>query len=236
MKRLLLTAAILTAYVLPAYAQDSTMFSGDVGIVSDYSNRGISRSDEGPALQGRLQLNHPSGVYAGVGASTVDMSSDSDANIEGILFGGITGNYDGIDYNAKVTYTAYPGGDNDDLDYFEFAATGGYDFDVFYASLTWAVSPDYINSSGLSFYYSGDVRVPITDAFSAKGHLGFAFIDDESNYAEDYMDWALGLWYNYAPWDVDVGLQYVDTDLDDNECVESCGSRIILGVSKDFGW
>jgi uncharacterized protein (TIGR02001 family) len=240
MPRLLLSASLLLLSALPALAQEQQPpLTAHLGVVSDYTVRGISRSDEGPAVQGGVQYTHQSGFYAGADASTVDMNLDDDANVEAVLFGGATGDYSGIQYKANLSYNAYPGGDNDDLDYWEFELTGGYDFGPFSGSLTWAISPDYINDSGVSLYYGADLEAPIPvgyTALTAKAHLGFQFIDDEQNYAQDYADWSLGLWYNWEPYDIDFGLQYIDTDLDDDECAEDCGSRAVLSAAKSFGW
>lgn len=238
MSRLLLTALLLTA-AFPALAQDArykdATFSGEVGAVSDYRVRGISRSDEGPAVQGRLQLKAPNGLYGGAEASTVDIG---DANVEGVLFGGYKTNFDGVDLDGKVTYNAYDDDGNSgvDLDYWEFVASAGYDFDVFYGALTWAASPDYIAESGPSFYYAADLMVPTGYGITGKAHLGFQFIDDEATYAEDYTDWSLGLFYNWADYNVNFGLEYVDTNLDDNECFDQCGSTAVLSAKMPFGW
>ncbi|MCB1538087.1 MAG: hypothetical protein H6865_06175 [Rhodospirillales bacterium] len=222
---------------LPAHAQQvSQPLTGAVWATTDYVNRGISRSD-GPALQGRIQLNHaPTGLFAGAAASTVDLNTDPDANVETVLFGGLQGNYEGIDYNGKLSWYAYPGGNNGKEDYVELALTGGYDFGPFYASGTWAFSPDYINGSGASFYYGADLVVPVVYDLKAKAHMGFQFVNRDNSYIQSgAMDWGLGLWYNYAPWDMDIGLQYTDTDLSKSECREHCGARAALVASKDFG-
>ncbi len=238
MKKFTLTAAALLAFAAPAFAQqvDHTI-TGNVWATTDYVNRGISRSD-GPALQGRIQANHaPTGLFAGVAGSTVDMNLDKDANVEAVLFGGIQGTYADADYNAKLGYYTYPGGDNDDADYLELALTGGYDFGPFYGSLTWAISPDYINGSGLGIYYGGDIAVPLPYDLKAKAHLGFQYVTDEGPYIDSLAtDWGFGLWYNYAAYDVDIGLQYTDTDLDSDECVEECGGRAALMLSKNINW
>lgn len=234
--RLLLASSLLVLSASAAMAQQYTLTASG-RIVSDYRSRGISRSDEGGALQGKVEVDHVSGVYGGIGASSIDLSADSDANVEALLFGGYKGDYDGIEYDAKLTYAAYPGADDGDLDYVELELTGGYDFEVFYASLTWAASPDYINGSGFSIYYGGDVTVPVTPSVSAKAHLGYQYVGDEGPYVTDNVtDWSLGAWYNYAPYDVDFGLEYVDTDLDKGECTEKCGARGVLTVSKSLGW
>lgn len=237
MNRLFLTAAAFFSLSAAALAQDSrydsAMVQGEVGAVTDYRHRGISRSDESPALQGRLQLQHPVGLYGGVGASTVDYG---DAGVEAVLFGGYKTNFDGLDVKGEIDYYAYPGDDSDDLDYWEFVATFGYDFDVFYGQFTWAASPEYINESGMSLYYGADLSVPLQYGLTAKGHLGFMFIDDEARYAEDYADWSLGLWYNWAEYDVNFGLEYIDTDIDDDECFDNCGATAVFTAKKPFGW
>lgn len=236
MKKLLLSASLLLV-TSPAFAQQAV--SAQVSALSDYTYRGISRSDEHPALQGEIQINHPSGLFAGVQGTTVDLNADNDANVEAVLFGGMQGDYTGIKFKGTVSYNTYPGGDNDDLDYWEFTAEGDYDFGPFQAGLTWAFSPNYINDSGMSFYYGADVAAPLQNYgldLTAKAHLGFQMIDDENRYAEDYADWSMGLWYNWAQYDVDFGLQYVDTDIDDRDCVESCGSRAVLSATKAISW
>lgn len=238
MSRLLLTSALLVTFAVPAFAQDTrydaAMVTGDVRGVSDYRVRGISRSDEAPAVQGKIQFNAPVGLYGGVGASTVDLG---DAQVEGILFGGYKADFDGVQLDGKISYNAYDDDAGDvDLDYWEFVGTAGYDFDVFYGSLMWAASPDYIAESGMSLYYGADVSVPLEYGFNLNGHVGFQFIDDESNYAEDYADWSLGLWYNWAEWDVDFGLQYVDTDIEDDECFDRCDATVVFTAKKPFGW
>ncbi|MBU6234845.1 MAG: TorF family putative porin [Alphaproteobacteria bacterium] len=236
MSRYLLAASLLALLASPAMAQQVTV-RADGNVTSDYRVRGISRSDEGPSAQGTIAIEHISGLHGGAKASYVDLNMDDDADVEGVLFGGYKGNYDGIDYDATVSYTGYPGANDDDLDYWEFEITGGYDFDVFYASLTWAISPDYINGSGASLYYGSDITVPLMDQWSAKGHLGFQFVGEEGPYVQSNVtDWSAGIWYNWMDYDVDFGLQYVDTNLDDNECVEQCGSRAILSASKGFSW
>lgn len=241
MKRFALSAALLLATTSFAYAEDplrmtNASVTGEAGVMTDYMVRGISRSD-GPAAQGRIQLNHPLGLHAGAQATNVDMNIDDDAFVETVLYGGYKGQYAGIDYDGKIAWNGYPGGDNDDMDYWEFTARGGYDFGPFYGALTWAFSPDYINGSGMSLYYGGDLTVPMGTDFALKGHLGFQFVDEENRYiSSDTMDWGAGVNYNYTPYDVDFALEYADTDLDDNECTEECGSRFLLRATKDFGW
>lgn len=239
MTRFFLTCSLLALLAVPALAQDVSV-TGNAGVVSDYRNRGISRSDEGLAAQGTIAIEHISGIHGGVSGSTVDLRMDDDADVEGVLFGGYKGNFDGVEYDAKISYTGYPGANDNtgrDLDYWEFEITGGYNFDVFYASLTWAISPDYINESGVSLYYGADIAIPIQEAWSAKAHLGFQFVGEEGPYVSDNVtDWSAGIWYNWAEYGVDLGLQYIDTDLDESDCVEHCSGRAVFSANKAFSW
>ena len=47
----------------------SAEITGNVSLTSDYKFRGISQSDESPAIQGGLDYAHDSGFYVGTWAS-----------------------------------------------------------------------------------------------------------------------------------------------------------------------
>jgi hypothetical protein len=56
----------------PATAPESDWtFTGNVGLYSQYVFRGISQTNEKPALQGGFDVGHKSGLYAGTWASNV---------------------------------------------------------------------------------------------------------------------------------------------------------------------
>jgi uncharacterized protein (TIGR02001 family) len=59
----------------PALAQTEppkpVTVTGSVALVSDYRFRGVSQSDKGFALQGGVNVNHESGVYAGFWGSNL---------------------------------------------------------------------------------------------------------------------------------------------------------------------
>ena len=45
------------------------------------------------------------------------------------------------------------------------------------------------------------------------------------------MDWGIGITSNVEGFD--VGLRYIDTDLDEpDECADGCDQRVILSISK----
>jgi len=228
-------AALMAA--TPAFAEMDVaggQVSATIGATTNYIHRGISRSDDQPAVNAEAQYTHNSGFYGGAGASSIDLQEDDDAKAEMVLFGGYKGNYDDrLSYKVEGSYYVYPGADEDDLDYFELAASADYNFDVFQAGLGVAYSPDYINGSGFSAYYSAHAAVPLPYDLTLKGKLGFQFVDDEDSYiTSDYTDWAIGLAYTWE--EIDFLLQYTDVSLDDNECAEECGANIRLNVSYSF--
>ena len=55
----------------------SAEFSGNVALTTDYVWRGVSQTDEGPAVQGGFDYEHESGFSAGVWGSNVDFDGDT---------------------------------------------------------------------------------------------------------------------------------------------------------------
>jgi uncharacterized protein (TIGR02001 family) len=77
-------AVVLPGAALAADAEPKSPHSltGNVGLFSDYSYRGLSQTNEKPALQGGLDYSHSSGFYIGLWASNVSWISDP-VNIAG---------------------------------------------------------------------------------------------------------------------------------------------------------
>jgi uncharacterized protein (TIGR02001 family) len=92
MKKTLLALAALSALAAtPAFAEDeASMFSFNVGAVSDYRYRGISQTRLKPALQGGADVTLPAGFYVGTWASTIKWIKDAGggANAEWDIYGG----------------------------------------------------------------------------------------------------------------------------------------------------
>ena len=66
--------------------------SATVGLFSDYLFRGISFTDEDPAIQGSFDYAHASGLYAGVWASNLSTADDSSIEIDGYVgYGNVFG-------------------------------------------------------------------------------------------------------------------------------------------------
>ena len=59
-----------------AAAADPHAFSANIGAVSNYMWRGVSQTQDGPAVQGGLDYAHSSGFYLGTWASNVDWNNE----------------------------------------------------------------------------------------------------------------------------------------------------------------
>ena len=59
-----------------AIAADPNTFSANIGAVSNYMWRGVTQTQDGPAVQGGLDYAHASGFYAGLWASNVDWNNE----------------------------------------------------------------------------------------------------------------------------------------------------------------
>lgn len=226
-------AIVACAFATTAHAQTQIgdfSLSANVGLYTDYVYRGVSQSDEGPAVQGGFDVTHDSGLYAGVWASNVDFNDGDEATVETDFFVGYANEYNGLAYDLGVLYYAYPGADSDlDYNFWEFAAAVGYDFGV--ASLSGSInySPEFFGETGDAVYYAAAVDVPLPYEFNASAHIGHQTIDE----GVDYTDWSLGL--GYSLYDFDLSLTYTDTNLDEpDECADGCSERLVFGVSRSF--
>ncbi len=230
-----LAAAALCAFLSPASARADVQMgdfslSGNAGFTTDYVYRGISQTDEGPAVQGGFDVSHTSGLYAGVWGSNVDFNDGDEASVETDIYGGYSGEYEGLAYDVGFIYYAYPGADSDlDYDFWEGSFALGYDFDVASLSASVNYSPDFFGGTGDAVYYATTLDVPLPYDVTFSAHAGYQTIDE----GEDYTDWSLGLAYTLAGFD--LTLAYYETDLDEpEECADGCGARIVAGVSRSF--
>lgn len=237
-----LVIASIVGFAGPAHAQEQQgngllpqgwgNLSATLGAVSDYRFRGISQTDENPAVQGSIDWAHDSGFYLGLWGSNVDFF---DANVEIDAYGGYTFASHGFDFDLGALYYWYPDADESlDYDYAEAKAAVRRDFGFASGNASISFSPDNFASSGPATYVSAGVDVPVMDTgFTVTGAAGHQWIDDEVAFgAPDYTDWSLGA--SYTLYGFDLGLQYVDTNISDRRCNDLCDATAIFSVSRSF--
>jgi uncharacterized protein (TIGR02001 family) len=212
--------------------------SGNVAVYSDYSFRGVSQTQRDMALQGGIDYNHESGLFAGLWGSSVDFG---DAYLEMDYYGGYEGAIDAFSYKAVATFFYYPdaGAFND----WEFAGLFGYDFGFLSTSAGLIGSPDYFGGLGTGFYVPMGFAVPLptihcpwTDgencfepSFDANG--GYTHTEEVIfPNSHHYFDWNAGL-VLAMPFNLSLDFRYVDTDVDD---VHDAGARFVFGAKYAF--
>lgn len=109
--------AALTLSALPVFAQSAAPASpwsatGNVGVFSDYTYRGISQTNRKPAIQGGFDIAHASGFYVGNWNSNIDSEAYSGANIEMDFYGGFKATYGDFGFDVGALYYYYPGSGN----------------------------------------------------------------------------------------------------------------------------
>ena len=205
----------------PAPEPDWT-FTGNVGLYSQYVFRGISQTNEKPALQGGFDIGHKSGFYAGTWASNISWLSDGNPDVSASLEWDFYGGYKWTlpaDFvlDLGVLYYWYPG-----------TYPSGYikpNTTELYAALTWkwitgkySYSVDdtfgFANSSGSDYWElnaSYDVVEKVNDVIGKVtifGHLGKQKFRNNGFY--DYGDWKVGA--STELWGVTVGIFGTGTD------------------------
>jgi uncharacterized protein (TIGR02001 family) len=236
-------ATVLTAAALGAAAPASAevpipgtglSVSGEAQIMSDYRFRGISRSDEDPAVQANVTLSHDSGFYAGTRATSLngldnfrlrDPQLDDLGDIEFDIYAGYGRDLGGgLTLDAGLMYYAFSG------------AEGRANYAEPYASLSYLLGPveatagakyapsqDGIGNEAM-LYLFGEVEagIPFTP-LKLRAHAGR---QDWGDYGR-YTNWSVGGSYTLGP--AEFGLRYVDTNLPSTSG-QDAGLVLSLGV------
>ena len=165
----------LALWAVAARAQDEPSsdiaVSGSVTLVSDYRFRGVSQTGGDPAVQGTLDVEHASGFYVGLWASSVSFDKFGPAaerlygDVELDLYGGWSGEVaPGLTADAGLMYYAYPDGtDNSGVfePYAAFSTTLGPARVKLGATYAWKQS-SLGGMGNLQVYTSLDVGIPST--------------------------------------------------------------------------
>lgn len=198
MKKLLLTLLASLGFIGAAQAQ----VSGNFGVTSDYRFRGISQTQNAPAVQGGVDYNHASGFYVGNWNSSVSsqfytngagMESDLYAGFKREIFKGVTVDVGSYNY----FYPRATNGTSTNFDTYEVFA--GLSAGPVSAKVSQSLS-NYFGTadSKNSRYYSLDFAQPLAKSLSAVAHVGRTDVNNSSQL--NYTDWNAGLAYDIQGW------------------------------------
>ena len=221
-------------------------FSATAAVASDYVFRGLSQTDEDPAVQISFDYKHPVGFFAGVWGSNVD-EVISEGNVEMDLYAGFKKEIaENLSFDISVIYYWYPGdGREPEKDYVEGHVGLGYAFTKVPLEPTLGLgfnySPDFYGEDGDAYYVSGTLRLSLPYQFGLGFEIGYQIVegdkttgsglglDGEDGY--DYLFWRIGLSKELLGFVLD--LSYYDTN--ESEYFGKIGEdRIVFSILRSF--
>jgi uncharacterized protein (TIGR02001 family) len=195
----------------PAKPEPDWTFASNIGLFSQYVFRGVSQTNEKPAVQGGFDLSHKSGFYVGTWASNISWIGDAyipppgepgvSSSLEWDFYGGYKGSLPAdFGYDLGVLYYWYPGK-------FPSGWTSDNTTEL-YAALTWKFLslkysysannntfgvPDSRGSGYVDLTASYDVIDKVNDVFgkvTVMGHVGRQVYRGSGSLS--YTDWKVG--------------------------------------------
>lgn len=229
MKKIALALVLNGLVGVPALAlaaeESPHTLTGNLGFVSDYAFRGVSQTDEDPAIQGGFDYSHSSGFYLGTWGSNVEFG---DANMEWDVYGGYNGKItEDLGYTVGLLQYFYP--DLSDADTLEVNA--GVSYKWFALKASYSVT-DYFGApdSDGTIYWDASFNYELPAAVMLGLHYGYTTGEGAQ---DDYADWKLGVSKEFGGFN--VGLAYVATNDDGEELYgKYADDRFIVSIGKSF--
>ena len=249
MRKSLITTAVLGALAAPSFvfAADAAPASDftaayNVGLFSQYIFRGLTQTNNKPALQGGFDVNHKSGLYIGGWASNVSWLRDnanvaagpvyqSGGSLEIDLYGGFKTDVKGVGIDVGALQYYYPGALNKAV--YDKANTtelyGALSYGWLQAKVSsvvskdaWAFGKKY--NAGTNgddergtYYAELNANIPLADTgITALIHVGRQEFNQAkslpTNPEASYTDWKLGLTKGFDG-GLNIGAFYTDTNI-----------------------
>lgn len=211
-------------------------------LASDYRSRGISQTQNDPAIQAGATLQHSSGLYLGVWSSNVDFGYGLKTRQELDYYAGWYWQAT-EDVGLDLGYIQYRYPKESQFDQSEvYAVLNAYGFEVgaYYSDDL----PTYFgrNQSNLYSYVGYGFDLPAE--FRAKLRLGRndakdpLYVSGDGDTRHTYQEWEARLDRDFAG--IDWSVSYIDTDLSQNECYnwqgfkDVCTATVVARATKQF--
>lgn len=226
MRQILIALALAAAPAAAFCDEAQPIFSGSIAVVSDYRYRGLSLSDEQPALQAGLTATSPGGWYADAFTSTIDEyagpGDDHGATVELDFAVGRGFSALGVDWDASAAVYTYPGAAG--LSYWEIPVSASKTWGALTATagLEYAPAQSNLGDDDNTYVYLSAEWAPQTWPVSLSASLG----REDGAYADNKLDWTLGVSHDVGP--VNLLLQYIDAD------APGADGALVASVTKAF--
>lgn len=231
----------------PADAPSYTLTT-NVGLFSQYVFRGISYTQEKPAVQGGADYAHGSGIYLGVWGTNLSSKAIQNAVGEIDVYGGYATSFGDFGLNVGLLQFIFPGG--------RYAGTReDYNTLEAYAAVSWKVVTlkysrsitDYFGFNDKSFgaagngdsdgshYVEANAAVPFGDGWSLDLHVGRQKVRNYSDF--DFTDWRVGVAKELGQgWR--AGVAWIDTNADETlytiDNVDTGDSKALAFIMRSF--
>lgn len=212
-----------------ADAQEATgpQWSANVAATSDYIFRGVSQTEEEPALSAGVDMTNGA-FYAGAWASNVSYAGDDDTGIEADIYAGVRPEFAGFAMDFGVVGYLYDEPEALDYDYVEFKAAASRAIGPATIGAAVFYSPDFFGASeDEATYVEANGSFSPADKWTVSGAVGRQFVSSDF----DYTTWNVGAAYQLTD-NLALDLRYHDTD--EHDFGEIYESRAVATVKATF--
>ena len=233
----------MNAYADDAVGESPHKFSANVLIATEYLYRGMSQSNEDPALQGGFDYAYdPLGFYVGFWASSIEFNAQTTntSSIETNFYGGFAGEFAiGASWDIGGLYYYYPDTNEDvgaDYNFVEVYGNLGYTFKASLeptVDVSFAYSPDFFGEDGDGLYLHSKLSFFFPYGFGAYTTFAYQDVDGDLTSGRvgcDYTHYAVGLTYEY---------RMLTFDASWNDASDDCGTgdiceALLFSVSSSW--
>jgi len=172
MKKVVISLVVATLVSTGLYAESMLSevgVSANAAMTSNYVWRGMTQSDDSPAIQGGFDLDYK-GFYVGAWGSNVNFKTNPDSSMELDAYGGYKNEISGIAYDIGYIQYAYPN-DSKALNFGEAYLGLSYDFEVVEVSAKYSLGVETDDIDPENAYEAG-VSVPLPMDISIDATVG----------------------------------------------------------------
>ncbi|MBS0256029.1 MAG: hypothetical protein JSS36_12700 [Proteobacteria bacterium] len=200
----------------PAPTPDITI-TGSAAVVSQYRFRGLTQSDNKPAVQAAITVSHKSGFYIATwGSSGTSQYPNFNNGTEIDVYGGYTHalGTSGVTFDGGVYGYIYPNATANNIFEVYGSLTKAYGPATAKVGINWAPNQSYFKTyatpSRYSVYEYAELSLtpPGASAWTLHSHIGHT--GGGLDYGRDYIDYVVGASYKWKALTFDLSLTGTD--------------------------
>ncbi|WP_158770394.1 TorF family putative porin [Paraglaciecola sp. L1A13] len=210
-------------------------FSSSVDIVSNYVSKGVSQTEDNPAVQLSVDYGWDNGIYTGIWVSNVDYvptgKPNDGADFEVDYYLGYSFEpMEGFGLDISYVYYNYPGIEasiETDFDYGELivgASYGRWGAKIGYSN-------DQVASDETGTWYQGTADFDLIAKLSLNVEVGHY---DRSNFGNSYNWWGAGLSYDVGEFDIGLTATQTSSAADRDNTGGEADDKLVANVSYSF--